>query len=87
MSSQITEWELDAYVFLPDLVNPTDTSLIVSAYPQMVLEKVKELSFALDNKDDLATAAKQRFLDAFARAAREDGAKEWRGRVMRMGGA
>jgi len=82
-------FHLDAYAFLAKLTNATDTNYFLEEYPQMVLEKTKELVFALSGEDDdvaKAQVANQRYTDEFQRASIDDANREVAGRNFRMGG-
>ena len=69
--------------YLPPLVNPTDVSPLVLAYPNMVLEKAKAIAFANIN-DPQYEKAEALFEKKFREASYQDGFSENAGRVLRM---
>lgn len=71
------------YRYLPNLVNDTDTSPFIDAYPQMVLDKAKEIAFDSIN-DPYADRMAERFTTKFMEAAMQDARSDVTGRAMHM---
>lgn len=80
---------LDSYVFLPALVADADTNYLLTNYPQMVLEKTKELAYGVDEEPgdaDKAMNSYARYVNQFNIASADDASRETSGRSFRMGG-
>jgi hypothetical protein len=74
---------VNLFGYLPLLVNDTDLSPFITAYPNMVLEKAKEIAFSGIN-DAAAAAAAAEFQRKYDKAASQDAYSEVAGRRLRM---
>jgi hypothetical protein len=74
---------VNLFQYLPPLVNPTDMSPFITAYPNMVLEKAKEIAFSAVN-DPQANLAFVEFEKKYQKAASQDAYSEVAGRRLRM---
>jgi hypothetical protein len=75
--------EVNMYAYLPALVNPTDTSPLLTAYPNMILEKAKAIAFSNIN-DDESQKAEGKFEAKYRQASYQDAYSEVVGRKLRM---
>jgi hypothetical protein len=75
--------EVNLFGYLPLLVNSTDISPLILAYPNMVLEKAKSIAFNNIN-DPQGDKAEAMFEKKFREASYQDGYSENAGRVTRM---
>lgn len=76
--------EVNMFAYLPALVNPTDTSPFITAYPMMVLAKSKAIAFSTIN-DPAADLFEAEFERKFRAAAYQDAYSEVAGRSLNMG--
>jgi hypothetical protein len=74
---------VNIFAYLPQLVNGTDLSPFITAYPNMVLEKAKEIAFSAIN-DPQANFAAAEFERKYLKAAYQDEYSEVAGRKLRM---
>ncbi len=86
-----TTFYLDSYLFMPELVNTTDTNWLTMKYPMLVLEQAKLYVFqhlAGQDPDKMQSIAmvRQEVERQFAQASADDGYRQVRGRRFRMGG-
>ena len=71
------------FAYLPPLVNPTDLSPFITAYPMMVLAKAKSIAFSAIN-DPISNQFEIEFEAKFRTAAYQDAYSEVAGRRLRM---
>ncbi len=72
------------FQYLPDLVNPTDTSPFIDAYPQMVLAKARAIALSEIN-DEESQKSEVIFENKYIAAMRQDAHSEVAGHVLHMG--
>jgi hypothetical protein len=90
-AAQSLQFKLDAYVFLAPVTDPSAENILMAEYPEMVMNKTKQLVYELasDSGEDLAKAtySESQYTKDFTRASNDDAAREVAGRNFRMGGS
>ena len=84
-----TMFSFDIYQYLADLANPTDANYMTREYPLLVLEQAKVYAFRHLNTEagyEAAQVCQGEVERQFQIASADDGYREVRGRVFRMGG-
>lgn len=81
--SQAFNFRVKYYGYLPDLVNPSDTSPIAELYPRMIIAKAKAIAFSTIN-DPAELQFEEEFEGKFQAALRQDAYSEVVGRDLRM---
>jgi hypothetical protein len=75
---------VDYFGYLPKLVNDTDVSPLVSAYPEMVLAKAKAIAFDVINDNEAFDTNMKIYEGQLNTAIRQDAYSEVAGRTLRM---
>jgi hypothetical protein len=74
---------VNMFAYLPALINPTDTSPLIDAYPKMVLAKAKAITFS-EIADPVSDQFEKEFEMKFRQAAYQDAYSEVAGRALHM---
>jgi hypothetical protein len=77
-------FRVDYFRYLPDLVNDTDTSPLLTAYPEMVLAKSKVIAFTDINDEEAMALHEGIYEKKFMEGARKDAYAEVRGRTLHL---